>query len=60
MSKSTRDIDQRWGGRQGQRRSHVAVVAVRCDVNVNARRVTLTGGGEEDRDEDDHARRWQR
>jgi hypothetical protein len=38
--------------------SAVAVAAVGCNVNVNVRRATLTGGGEEGRDEDDCAGQW--
>jgi hypothetical protein len=38
--------------------SAVAVAAVGCDVNVNARRATLTGGREECRDKDDRAWQW--
>ncbi len=58
MLTSTHNVDPQWGGRQGQRQSHVAVAVVGCDVNVNARHATLTGGGEEDRDEDNCARQW--
>jgi hypothetical protein len=57
MLTSMRDVDRRWGGRQGQRQSRVAVAAVGCDVNVDARCVTLTSGREEDRDKDNCARR---
>jgi hypothetical protein len=39
--------------------SAVAVAAVGCDVNVDSRRATLTGGGDEGRDEDDRAGQWQ-
>jgi hypothetical protein len=52
-----RDVDRRWGGRQGQRQSHVAVAVVGFNVNVDARCATLTSGGEEDRDKDNCARR---
>ncbi len=36
----------------------LAVAAVGCNINVDARRATLTGGGEEGRDEDDRAWQW--
>ncbi len=38
--------------------STVAVAAVGCNVNIDAGRATLTGGGEEGRDKDDHAGQW--
>ncbi len=37
----------------------VVVAAVGCNVNVDSQCATLTGGGEEGRDKDDHAGQWQ-
>jgi hypothetical protein len=58
MLTSMRNIDRRWGGRHGQRQSRMVVAAVGCNIDVDAQRATLTGDGEEGRDEDDCARRW--
>jgi hypothetical protein len=38
--------------------SAMAVAAVGCEVNFDARRATLTGGGEESRDKDNRAWQW--